>query len=344
MKISNAARKKILNARPRSVEAITKSADENNFTNPIVARTEDGGMSLTPGGIKALAAALEPGTPEWRKTFRNKGKNNEEGHTLAFVWKAAGMNGTPHIINEEEHAELIKAGWRPIKRGTGTRGYGITYMGDPKRFLPPAAEAYGPGEYWSTGNGMSWTGAGYYPEPNGELGDGPGGLAGLLPPTAKIVTPRELDSIRSDHRKFSSPILGVFAGYPKNGWKTEEQDNFIGTLTNEVFSKIPRDSEVWNTAIGQMTLQLIRAMESNPSAAEYAQLRDALFRMTSMVNQHENVYAPVFGFDAIDIGADVVLLMNRAAVSVFADPLPVNAVVSLGRGNGLPSGFVPKGK
>lgn len=93
-----------------------------------------------------------------------------------------------------------------------------------------------------------------------------------------------------------------------------------------------------------MTLQLISALESNPSPEEYAKLRDALFRMSMLVNQNIHAYAPVFGYDAINVGGDVTLLMNRAAVTVFADPLPVSEVVSMGQGNGLSLGYQAPGK
>jgi hypothetical protein len=49
--------------------------------------------------------------------------------------------------------------------------------------------------------------------------------------------------------------------------KTPQQD-FVDQLVSDVFGKIPRDSAVWNSAIGQMTLQLISALESNPSPQE----------------------------------------------------------------------------
>lgn len=342
MKQSRSARKKLLNARPRSVEKLTKGAEENN--NSVItmtAKTEDGKQLLTPAGIAALATALSPGEKEWRKHYSNKGGASGQGHALAFIWGATEMNGTPHAVNEEEFKQLLDAGWRPIKRGTGTRQYGIEYMDSPTRYLVGRqGEAYGPGEYWSTGSNTSWGGSTYYPEPDGLKGDGPGGIAGLLPPTAKIVTARELDNIRADHRKFASSVLGHYLGYPDNGWRKEDKDNFVASLTDTVFKNLPRDSEVWDSPIGQMTLQLIQAMESNPSQQEFEKLREALFRLTSMVNQSDNIYAPLFGFDAIDVGSDVMLLMNRAAVTVFADPMHFDAVVSMGKGNGLPPGYV----
>jgi hypothetical protein len=253
------------------------------------------------------------------------------------------MNGTPHPINEEEFKELLAAGWKPIKRGTGTRGYGISYFDNPKRHLPKQGEAYGPGEYWSTGTNNTWTSSQYYPEPNGELGDGPGGIVGLLPPTAKIMTAAELSTIRAEHRKFAPKILGSIRGYTEEVEKVQQQD-FVDQLVSDVFGDIPRDSAVWDSAIGQMTLQLISALESNPSPQEYEKLRDALFRLTALVNQQENVYGPIFGADALDMGNDVILVMNRAAVSVFADPLPVNEILSLSQGRSLSPGYVVPGR
>jgi hypothetical protein len=93
-----------------------------------------------------------------------------------------------------------------------------------------------------------------------------------------------------------------------------------------------------------MTRQLISALESNPSPEEYKKLRNALFRLTTLVNQHENVYGPVFGADVLDVGSDVMLLMNRAAVSVFADPLPVDEILSLSQGRSLSPGYVVPGR
>ena len=343
MRQSRIARRKLLDARPRSVEKLTKAAaDNNNSVITMTAKTEDGKVLMTPDGIAALATSLAPGEKEWRKHYSNKGgSGRDQGHALAFIWGVTEMNGTPHAVNEEEFKRLLDAGWRPIKRGTGTRQYGVEYMDAPKRYLVgKQGENYGPGEYWSTGNNETWTSNIYYPEPDGLKGDGPGGIAGLLPPTARIVTATELDTIRSDHRKFAPAVLGHYLGYPSNQWRNEDQDNFVSSLVDSVFNKIPRDSEAWDSPIGQMTLQLIQAMESNPSKEEFAQLREALFRLTSMVNQNDNIYAPLFGFDAINAGSDVMLLMNRAAVTVFADPMHVNAVVSMGKGNGLPSGYV----
>ena len=250
----------------------------------------------------------------------------------------------PHSINEEEFKELLAAGWKPIKRGTGTRGYGLSYLDLSKRHLPEQGEAYGPGEYWSTGSNNSWTGSQYYPEPNGLLGDGPGGLAGLLPPTAKIMTAAELETIRKEHRTFAPAILKNISGYPEGELEKAPQQDFVDQLVSDVFGEIPRDSAVWDSAIGQMTLQLISALESNPSPQEYAKLRDALFRLTALVNQQENVYGPIFGADALDMGSDVILVMNRAAVSTFADPLPVAEILSLSRGEGLSPGYAPPGR
>ena len=343
MKISRIARKKLLNAKARKMDALEKSAEKNNNAQAIIASTESGATMLTPGGITALARKLTVGEKEWKKTYRNEGRN-KAGHALAFVWGAAGMNGTPHSINEEEFKELLAAGWKPIKRGTGTRGYGLSYLDLSKRHLPEQGEAYGPGEYWSTGSNNSWTGSQYYPEPNGLLGDGPGGLAGLLPPTAKIMTAAELETIRKEHRKFAPAILKNISGYPEGELEKAPQQDFVDQLISDVFGEIPRDSAVWDSAIGQMTLQLINALESNPSPQEYAKLRDALFRLTALVNQQENVYGPIFGADALDMGSDVILVMNRAAVSTFADPLPVAEILSLSRGEGLSPGYAPPGR
>jgi uncharacterized protein YjbI with pentapeptide repeats len=343
MKISRIARKKLLNAKARKMDALEKSAEKNNNAQAIIASTESGATMLTPGGITALARKLTVGEKEWKKTYRNEGRN-KAGHALAFVWGAAGMNGTPHSINEEEFKELLAAGWKPIKRGTGTRGYGLSYLDLSKRHLPEQGEAYGPGEYWSTGSNNSWTGSQYYPEPNGLLGDGPGGLAGLLPPTAKIMTAAELETIRKEHRKFAPAILKNISGYPEGELEKAPQQDFVDQLVSDVFGEIPRDSAVWDSAIGQMTLQLISALESNPSPQEYAKLRDALFRLTALVNQQENVYGPIFGADALDMGSDVILVMNRAAVSTFADPLPVAEILSLSRGEGLSPGYAPPGR
>ena len=346
MKISRIARKKLLNAKARKIEALEKSAADNNDSTPVIGTVESGqgvvATILTPGGITALAKDLKVGEKEWKKAYRNEGKN-KSGHSLAFVWEAAGMNGTPNPINEEEFKELLAAGWKPIKRGTGTRGYALSYFDLPKRHLPEQGEAYGPGEYWSTGPNNSWTGSQYYPEPDGELGDGPGGIAGLLPPTAKIMTAAELDTIREQHRAFSSPILGNFSGYTEGELGKTPQQDFVDQLVSDVFEKIPRDSAVWNSAIGQMTLQLISALESNPSPQEYEKLRNALFRLTTLVNQDKNVYGPIFGADALDMGNDVILVMNRAAVSVFADPLPVSEIISLSQGRGISPGYVAPG-
>lgn len=341
MKISRIARKKLLNAKARKMDALDKSAAGNNDSVPLIASAESGARMLTPGGILALSKDLKVGEREWKKAYNSKGRN-DSGHSLAFAWEAAGMNGTPNPINEEEYSALLAAGWMPIKRGTGARGYAISYMDHPKRFLPPAGEAYGPGEYWSTGPSTAWIG-GYYPDP-GELGDGPGGIAGLLPPTAKIMKSSELNTIREQHRAFSSPILGNFSGYPEGELEKTPQQDFVDQLVSDVFGKIPRDSEVWDSAIGGMTLQLISALESNPSPEEYKKLRNALFRLTTLVNQHENVYGPIFGADALDVGGDVMLLMNRAAVSVFADPLPVDEILSLSQGRGLSPGYVVPGR
>ena len=346
MKISRIARKKLLNAKARKIDALNKSAADNNDSTPVIGTVESGQgvvtTMLTPGGITTLAKNLKVGEKEWKKAYRNEGKN-KSGHSLAFVWEAAGMNGTPNPINEEEFKELLAAGWKPIKRGTGTRGYALSYFDLPKRHLPEQGEAYGPGEYWSTGPNNSWTGSQYYPEPNGELGDGPGGIAGLLPPTAKIMTAAELDTIREQHRAFSSPILGNFSGYTEGELGKTPQQDFVDQLVSDVFGKIPRDSAVWNSAIGQMTLQLISALESNPSPQEYEKLRNALFRLTTLVNQDKNVYGPIFGADALDMGSDVILVMNRAAVSVFADPLPVSEIISLSQGRGISPGYVAPG-
>lgn len=346
MKISRIARKKLLNAKARKIDALNKSAADNNDSTPVIGTVESGQgvvtTMLTPGGITALAKDLKVGEKEWKKAYRNEGRN-KSGHSLAFVWEAAGMNGTPNPINEEEFKELLAAGWKPIKRGTGTRGYALSYFDLPKRHLPEQAEAYGPGEYWSTGPNNSWTGSQYYPEPDGQLGDGPGGIAGLLPPTAKIMTAAELDTIREQHRAFSSPILGNFSGYTEGELGKTPQQDFVDQLVSDVFGKIPRDSAVWNSAIGQMTLQLISALESNPSPQEYEKLRNALFRLTTLVNQDKNVYGPIFGADALDMGNDVILVMNRAVVSVFADPLPVGEIISLSQGRGISSGYVAPG-
>jgi hypothetical protein len=127
MKISRIARKKLLNAKARKMDALEKSAEKNNNAQAIIASTESGATMLTPGGITALARKLTVGEKEWKKTYRNEGRH-KAGHALAFVWGAAGMNGTPHSINEEEFKELLAAGWKPIKRGTGTRGYGLSYL------------------------------------------------------------------------------------------------------------------------------------------------------------------------------------------------------------------------
>ena len=343
MKISRIARKKLLNAKARKMDALEKSAADNNDATAIIASTESGATMLTPGGIVALSKDLKVGEKEWRKAYNSKGRNGS-GHSLAFVWDAAGMNGTPNPVNEEEFKELLAAGWKPIKRGTGSRGYGISYFDNPKRHLPRQGEAYGPGEYWSVGTSANWSGSEYYPEPNGELGDGPGGIVGLLPPTAKIMTSSELDTIRDQHRAFSSPILGNFSGYTEGELEKTPQQDFVEQLVSDVFGKIPRDSAVWDSAIGQMTLQLISALESNPSPEEYKKLRNALFRLTTLVNQDKNVYGPIFGADALDMGNEVVLVMNRAAVSVFADPLPIAEIKSMSRGEGLSPGYVVPGR
>ena len=345
-KANKIARRKLLNARGRDLAALEKSAVKNNDAPAMTATVESGQgvvtTMLTPEGIAGLAKRLEKGSKEWTKVFRNDGKPGEEGHALAFLWEAARMNGTPHTVNEEEYKTLLNNGWTPIKRGTGARTWSIEYMDDQLRILPIGAAVYGPGEYWSTGNNTTWTG--YYPEPGGEDGSGPGGLIGLLPPDAKIATSEDLNKIRNEHRKFGSTLVGFFTGYPNNGWKKEPQDDFVAELTNRVFSNIPRDSAAWDSAIGQMTLQLISALESNPSPQEYEKLRDALFRLSMLVNQNIHAYAPVFGYDAINVGSDVMLLMNRAAVTVFADPLPLAEVVSMGQGNGLTPGYQPPGK
>ena len=343
MKISRIARKKLLNAKARKMDALEKSAADNNDATAIIASTESGATMLTPGGIVALSKDLKVGEKEWRKAYNSKGRNGS-GHSLAFVWDAAGMNGTPNPVNEEEFKELLAAGWKPIKRGTGSRGYGISYFDNPKRHLPRQGEAYGPGEYWSVGTSANWSGSEYYPEPNGELGDGPGGIVGLLPPTAKIMTSSELDTIRDQHRAFSSPILGNFSGYTEGELEKTPQQDFVDQLVSDVFGKIPRDSAVWDSAIGQMTLQLISALESNPSPEEYKKLRNALFRLTTLVNQDKNVYGPIFGADALDMGNEVVLVMNRAAVSVFADPLPIAEIKSMSRGEGLSPGYAVPGR
>ena len=291
MKISRIARKKLLNAKARKMDALEKSAADNNDATAIIASTESGATMLTPGGIVALSKDLKVGEKEWRKAYNSKGRNGS-GHSLAFVWDAAGMNGTPNPVNEEEFKELLAAGWKPIKRGTGSRGYGISYFDNPKRHLPRQGEAYGPGEYWSVGTSANWSGSEYYPEPNGELGDGPGGIVGLLPPTAKIMTSSELDTIRDQHRAFSSPILGNFSGYTEGELEKTPQQDFVEQL----------------------------------------------------VNQDKNVYGPIFGADALDMGNEVVLVMNRAAVSVFADPLPIAEIKSMSRGEGLSPGYVVPGR
>jgi len=245
---------------------------------------------------------------------------------LATLWENFGYSETPVLVTKEEVQGLLDAGWQPVIRGTGNQAvesesYVEQFLTSPGRFIPgQGARAYGVGEYFAFPGG-NWTGY------SGGAEDRHSMLV-LIPPTAKIMSSKELNNERQDMANQSTLIHNEFV---TAGGREITEAMTPGELAQMARRGAPKLAES-QTISGQILNQLVSRLEelenmpgdTNNEKIQILQSLDYLQRFSK--NEEVGQFAPIIGVDAIDTndgdgsGAPL-LLHNRSIIAAFQTPM-----------------------
>jgi len=330
---------------PDEILALQQSLIDKK-TSPFI-KSGDGTIVMSPTAIQILSGAvllkakkgetteLDKADEKERERLikKNKSRNLEQNTVMGHLWEESNYDLKPTTVSEEEFVEIANLpGSTVIRRGTGGHTYAEEYLDDPIRYITGQdGEAYGPGEYWSLRKedgkvqpDGSWRG---YVDSDKQTGPnktrGPGGVMAVLPPSARIVTQKDLEEIKSDISAVTSGIQLAFndPSMPKE-WSNRvgpsNVDALIELVENNLFARVPEDSSRWKTEGGQTVMQLVQALRNANTPEEKKKALSALRYLTEGTNGHLlNLLAPILGYDAIRRGSGVVLVMNRGALVTF---------------------------
>jgi hypothetical protein len=152
---------------------------------------------------------------------------------------------------------------------------------------------------------------------------GPGAVMAVLPPSAKIISMKELEKVKSDIAAATSGLQLAFddPSMPRD-WQNKVAPGNVDALSelveNNLFARIPQDSAQWKTEGGQTVMQLVQALRNANTPEERKKALNALRYLTEGTNGYlRNLLAPLLGYDAIRANDGVMLVMNRGALVAF---------------------------
>ena len=319
---SAAFRRQILSKfrKTKNAEELSDSLGERKVELHPVVVSADGKVTITPQFANIMSLLDEKLAD--KKTQGSKAYDK----LLATLWENFGYSETPVLVTKEEVQNLLDAGWQPIIRGTGNQAvesesYVEQFLTSPGRFIPgQGARAYGVGEYFAFPGG-NWTGY------SGGAEDRHSMLV-LIPPTAKIMTSRELNNERQDMANQSTLIHNEFV---TAGGRQITEAMTPGELAQMARKGAPKLAES-KTISGQILNQLVSRLEelenmpgdTNKEKIEILQSLDYLQRFSK--NEEVGQFAPIIGVDAIDTNDSAgsgspMLLHNRSIIAAFQTPM-----------------------
>ena len=244
---------------------------------------------------------------------------------LRDLWENFGYSEVPALVTEEEVKSLLAAGWQPIVRGTGneevmSESYVEQFLTSEGRFIVgQGGRAYGVGEYFAYpgGNWGGFSGA----------ADSRHTMLVLIPPSATILTRRELSNEQAEMNRLTTSINNEFkiAGDREtvSALSAQELAQMIRKASPQLANSKTRSGQILN----QLTLRLeeLDNMPGDTSQERKSILNtfDLLERMSKKESGH---FAPMIGVDAIDANdgddsRDPILLHNRSIVAAFQAPM-----------------------
>jgi len=266
-------------------------------------------------------------TPEWTSRMAfiegelsrfKRGEKTESkrigkvtNESLLLIWENMEQNGLPTQIREDQVEMLVTAGWRPINRGVGNdTGFVDAYLTDEDRFIPgQGGSAYGIGEYWAfEGDSFSWSSS---------FGDAR--MLAFVSPSARVVKRSELDRIVEDGRKIKDAIRAYDAGFPEGEAEKTDPKDYVTGLLQHLEGRVT-DAD-WDTPLGQVYRQLIDNYGKS-SGKDSEDIWVAMQHVGKMFAHDMNYWAPVLGYDAIDMESGGPLVVhNRGAIIAVNKPL-----------------------
>lgn len=304
----------------KNAEELSESLGQRKIEQHPVLIAPDGKVTITPQFSNILSLLDE------RLEEKKTGGDKAYDKLLATLWENFGYSETPVLVNKEEVASLLAAGWQPVIRGTGSQAvesesYVEQFLTNPGRFIPgQGARAYGVGEYFAFPGG-NWTGY------SGGAEDKHSMLV-LIPPSANIMTRDKLDNERRDMANLSTLIHNQFV---TAGGRDMTEAMSPGELAQLARKGAPKLEES-KTISGQILNQLVSRLEelensSDDTSIEKVQILKSLdYLQRFSKNEEVGQFAPIIGVDAIDTNdnngaGSPLLLHNRSIIAAFQTPM-----------------------
>lgn len=247
----------------------------------------------------------------------------EKNMEAAVIGQAQDMHATPALVSRSEFDDLVEQGWAVLHRGFGGGQRGRTgsqeWLENPKRRISDGegGELKGPGEYWGRAYGdgrTTW---------RNFLQGEPSNLVVLVPPNARRVDERDLNSLHGSLRQ----LRGV--------WSTAKSeaggDSAIKQTDKKELAEKMRDllnvSPEKDSYIGKVFSGLIDQIESgNDDAIDTLDLLDAI---GSQGRDGPNFLGSLLGYDVIDTDNGTTLVLNRGAMIALDQPINKSEVIQI---------------
>lgn len=332
-----AAKRKMLARFTKTKDAEVLSADLAERKKELTPISVDnkGVVKITPQYIDMLAILSGDKTAA---KARKKLSQKDYDKLLYDLWENSGFSDEPLLVDEDQIATLIAAGWQPIIRGTGaetvnSETYVEQFLTSPGRFIPgQGARAYGVGEYFRIAGTTAW--AGFDGGPNDRHS-----IVGLIPPSADIVSVDELRQELGVMRNLTNAII--------EQEKIAGGREVISKMTPGEFAEMAKrglpDLNKETSRSGQIVKQMIDRLEeldkqpdSPEKIEETRKIIAAINYLDDFTKQSANsdsnvgYFAPIIGVDGIDTNSgsgtspsvidSPFLLHNRSMLVAFLAP------------------------
>lgn len=331
-------------AKKRILSALTSLLEKNR--NGSALGDNDKKPVVTPAFIKKLSVVNNPA-------------NGKISDTVDNLYDIHGFSEKPVQLTQEEYLDLIEQGWKPVMRGVGG-GYNTSVTNpDPnnpkqtwgqkmvwgflagKRFNSGTGSngmVYGVGDYFATPRGASGQWSSYH-----GTGQPVNGLqhnmtiAALMPPNARIVKRSKMQTLQNE---FGSEIRVLnrvhrigYGGAASVPVGTDVRALIQGEISKgnvQVFGRGSRGRVLKKMSPAMdIFAQMFEARNNAKTAQERLEIEAAIDNFQRMQAIDPNYMAMVLGYDAVDAGDQVMIVLNRSNLAVLGEATNIPALRTL---------------